>query len=213
MTFTYVNSFANLVGHDDPNEAIPRIISFSCRPDGWKFGRGKRPTISIIVNALLVSNMVMACSASKTGAFLNEDGSILVTGYYDQWHAEILCLLDGSYNLVIESNGEVIVDLLFSEIASTAQALTQQVKQCGGNVTPTFVYTASTTTTSILGDFKVAAFQNLPMIGEYQSFVSTAPLPQVVQYVNTREQNTHPLQTNRRFFGNSRAPTFQVAHA
>lgn len=156
--FGIMQVFASLADYQDANEAIPRIISFSSRPDGWKFGRGKRPCISTIVSALLVAQAFKACGAPKTGAFLNEDGTILVTGYYERWHAEILCLLDEAYNLTIESDGDVILDQPFASLGLIAKELTEQVKKWG-SVTPTSVSTASTITTSISEDFKAAVFR------------------------------------------------------
>jgi hypothetical protein len=208
--FGSMEGFSSLGVYRDANDAVARIISFFSRKSGWRYGRGKRPGPNMIINALLVAEMVSQCGASKTGAFLNEDGSILVTGYYKQGHAEILCLVDQTYNLAVESLGDILVDECFSSISLVAKALTERVKQWG-DAAPSFVSITSTTSTLIWGGFKAGAFQNLPMMGASQSFASTALLPQAGQFVNMREQNTTPSQANRRFFGNSTARTFLVA--
>lgn len=213
--FCLTESFANLVDYSDENEAVPRIISFSSRKSGWKYGRGTKPCVDTIVNALLAAQVTRACGANKTGAFLNEDGTILVTGYYNEWHCEILCLLNGDYRLVIESNGDDIVDEQCDSLSSIAQMLTRQVQNKQENrwgATPISVFTTSTTTTSLLGAFKVAAFPNPQTTMECQSYALTAPLPPTAQSVDMREQATRP-SANRRFFGNSHSPIFRVAHA
>lgn len=63
------------------NQAVTRIISFTNRREGWRFGKGERPNLNTIACALKIANFIINIGVPKTGAFLGEDGSIAVTGY------------------------------------------------------------------------------------------------------------------------------------
>jgi hypothetical protein len=208
----FFTAVANLVEYHNPNDAVPRIISFVSRKEGWNFGRGKRPSSNTIIKSLLIAKAVRETGIIDTGAFLNDDGSIMVTGYHDkERHVEITCQTNESVRVLMEERGKTTFDEEYVNLEHGRRVLIDRVEQWG-NVDLSLVYTISTTLISNWVASKAIAFQNRPAITEYLSSAPTAQLPQVAQYAPVSVATTEPLPAHRQFSGNSAALTFQVIH-
>jgi hypothetical protein len=63
----------------------------------------------------------------KTDAFPAEDGSVLITGYRDEYTIEVYCETNGTFELVVEQNNEEIECVSCDSIASVWEELKQRI--------------------------------------------------------------------------------------
>jgi len=122
-----IGSAINVFGLTDNRESVSRIISFISRPYGWKFGRGEKPKVSTIAYALSTVSLLVRLQAKQTGAFLTEDGSILVTGYYDVWHTEVLCSSSEQFVVIVERDKKEEFAHEYNTFSGVALSLIGQV--------------------------------------------------------------------------------------
>jgi hypothetical protein len=201
---------ANLVEYHNANDAVPRIISFATRKEGWNFSHGRRPSTNIVFKSLLAALAVRESGIVDTGAFLNDDGSIMVTGYYGKTkHVEITCQIDEQVRVVLEENDSVVLDEEYINLEYGRQVLIDWVQKWG-DAGRLLEYTISTTSILNSADSRAIVSQNHQVTMGYPSFAPTVQLPQVAQYAPTFVGTTAQLLAHRQFSGNSAARTFQV---
>jgi hypothetical protein len=113
MYSVFTGGFVNSHVSKEAGETTSLIFSFSSYKNGWKFGRGVRPSGETVVSSLLVENFFRILGVRKTSAFLNDDGSIMVTAYRDagREHIEVTSDKAKNYRLVGEVNDNVAYEI------------------------------------------------------------------------------------------------------
>ena len=209
MSKLWAKAISSIVSHDN-DLAIPRIISFVSRRDGWNFGHGMSPPTNVLIKALLIAKAVDDSGIRESGAFLNDDGSIMVTGYFDAArHVELTSEVAGAIRIVVEDNGDVIADDEYVNLESGRQRLIEQVRKWG-NVARSPEFTTSTTLISNWRYFRVAPSPLHPLTAEYPLSAQIALLPPAALYVPISDSTTMRLPAIPQFSGNSAALTFRV---
>lgn len=178
----------NVFGLTDSRESVSRILSFISRPNGWKFGRGKKPKVSTIAYALSIVGLLVRLQAKETGSFLTDDGSILVTGYYDGWHIEVLCSTTDQFVVVVEHDKNEESAQEYNTFPEAALALIGQVSKWKMATNSSGYFTLTTMTSNSAG-FKVGRSLDRPAMEAYLSSVYFALVPRAVQFANIYDQN------------------------
>jgi hypothetical protein len=196
-----IGTVINIPGMSSPDSAGSRILSFMTRPRGWKYGRGEPPNISTISAAMIIAATMLDLGAKKTGAFLTEDGGIVVTGYFSDWTSEVLCSASGEYTLIVEKDGneEELEETTTLQLA--AKVLTSQVERWEREKS-TIEYFTLTTLTSTGSDFRVG--QSFVALGTEKYLYSMSNVPKNIagQFAVTYVQDIHTLQANLLYTGN-----------
>lgn len=207
-----IGSAINIFGLTDNGEAVSRIISFITRPDGWKFGRGKKPKVATIAYALSIVGLLVRLQARETGAFLTEDGSILVTGYYDGWHTEVLCSSSEQFVVIIERDKKEEFAQEYNKFPDAALAVIEQVRKWGAATNSSGYFTLTTMTSNSAG-FKAGLFQDRPVMEAYLSSVYSVLAPGAAQFANIYDQNIEQLPESFQYSGSSDVQNFRTAPA
>jgi hypothetical protein len=205
-----MGSAINIVGLTDKTGAAPRILSFMSRPSGWKFGRGKQPAVQTVAAALSTAALLIRLRANDTGAFLTEAGDIVVTGYYEKWHVEMLCSSGARFLVVVEKDGSEVFEREYSLFSDAAFSIIEQVRKWG-NATSFSGYFTSTTLTSNSAGFRVGLSIERPVMETFLSSVYFAQMPKVDQFAITYNHSTSLLSANHLYPGSSIAPLFHLA--
>lgn len=200
-----VGAFVEDYGWLDKTQAIPRIISFARRCEGWRFGKGKKPSLEIIARALRIANLFIRLGSPKTGAFLGEDGSIAVVGYIQPERSlEASCYPDGTFELSIEEAGREIPETNFCAASEIEAAIIKQV--CAwGLTTNSREFSISTTMTRSLGGSVVWATQKT----EYPFPALPAPSFITAQSAIISDAQKLKLPANPRSFGSLSDRSYQ----
>lgn len=111
------------------DKTIEKIWSFLSLPQGWCFGHGSPAAYLIAIYAANIVSLLNSYEILKTDAFPAEDGSILVTGYVDDYTVEVYCETNGSFEFVVEHNDEETEHIPCDSIESVWQELKQRIYQ------------------------------------------------------------------------------------
>jgi hypothetical protein len=190
-----------------PNAAGARILSFMSRPKGWKYGKGVPPTPKVVGSALVIAAHLMRLEAKKTGAFLAEDGGIVVTGYFSNWTSEVLCNQDGKFELVVEAEGEEKQCEIVTDIRDAIRLLDGQVVLWGEKKSSSGSFTL-TTLTSTGGNFRAGQLKDRLETVKYLSSTYSALATTAGQFAATYASNTLILPVSRQFIGGSVSTTY-----
>lgn len=71
-----------------------KILSFLALPNGWCYGYGVAPFLFVALKAINATALLRSFGMLSTDAFPAEDGSVLVTGYIDDYTVEVYCESD-----------------------------------------------------------------------------------------------------------------------
>ena len=88
------------------DETIKKIWSFVSLESGWCYGRGISASFYVAILATNVVSLLRCNRMESADAFPSEDGSILVTGYADNYTIEVYCETNGNLKLVIEDDND-----------------------------------------------------------------------------------------------------------
>jgi len=109
----YRSPLANIYrGEEANNELASRILSLADLPDGWHYGVGRGATRSAVMNALAVSAKLRRHGATDIEVFPEIEGGILMAGYCGDECIEVLCCVNGNFDVVYEVSDEVVSEYL-----------------------------------------------------------------------------------------------------
>ena len=212
MYSLFAGASFNMLGYTGKNDdAFPRIVSFMSRREGWRFGRGKPPSPPTVAKALATAALLSKLQADSTGAFLGEDGGILVTGYYSNWHIDLSCLPSDRYTLIVERNDEEVFAEEYTSFRDALKSVIQQVKRWGTSASSSDSFTLMSMTSNSAG-FEAQRSPSHLAMEAFLSSAYTAQTPNQGPSVTISGAPNGTLPASPQFFGSSPSPIFrQVA--
>jgi hypothetical protein len=90
---------------------VKRIVSFRRLEHGWNYGSGRPSPRHVIDAALTVHAQLKAIGAEQTEAFPAISGGMMVSGYYRAETVDIMCRMDGYFDVFHKGPDQVYTDV------------------------------------------------------------------------------------------------------